>query len=1161
MFTHCHFHTSYSLLDGYNPIKKAVRRLKELNMKACAITDHGSLGGIPEWQEECEKNDIKALLGVEGYWTWNCEDIAKNIDTRKQDAYNKYLETIGQEPAELPKVKGAELKQLNELLKPYMYDTHSYHIILIAMNQVGWRNLIKLQSIASDKYHYKNRWHIDDNLLREYNEGLIYCTACIGSAPSKMIQVGKYDEAERIILNWKEIFGDRLYLEIQPLNIDKQWITNEFYMAMSKKHGIKAVATNDVHYTYKEDHEDHDTLLCIGMKTYKTEEIAKEAWRNKHNGSLTGFVYNRIYYDNEFWIRDEEEMLEAFSRHNRDHFQNDSEISVQDYTKFYQEAIQNTQEIADRCNDHIELGSSKPLFPQVDLPEGITAEDYLESLAWQGLYRYLAEHTECDSRIYEKRLRDEMNIICGKGFAPYMLAVREYIQWANANGCETGPGRGSASGSLCLLCLGITKNIDPIKYGLMFSRFLTADRKDPPDIDTDFLDVKMVERHLEEKYGVDHVAKIGTYGTLAVKSGLKDICKVLGVSFADANAISKRIDEVNVGKAQPEFKDYDELAEGSDSDKQEWEKFHAIEMEYPEYFRLARAFEGSPKNYGVHASGVLVTPVPVTDYAPIHRHFQGSTDKVGLIVTLWTGPQLEHIGCIKFDVLGLNTIRIFRDCLRSINKELTFDDLYKAVDVNDASLYDYLRTGETDGIFQLESGMMKSLVKDMQPESLEDVTAINACGRPGPLTAGFPKMFGEGKRGNPVQPPIRGCDDILGPTYFVPVFQEQLMLISKKVSGFDDMQADSITRKVMAKKKRALFPMMKRCHIFGKKNCEGPEGWEDDMHAPWYDPKGKLGKEIPGAISNGYTEKEMLDYFDAIEGFASYAFNKSHSVCYAYIGLLSTFLKKNYPEEFMSAVISTAPTTPVDKRAYYLKYCEENLGIKIMPPDINKSGEDFTPDSKNHQILYGLAGIKGVGAAAVPGILANRPYTNIEDAIQRIPKKSFNKRIGENLIKAGAFDFEMANRYALLNEFHSIRKDKKEEPLDVQEYNPAACIEMETATIGFPLTFKPWWDDVKTGSSIKNEPAVIKNVRETKDRRGGLMAFVDLEIHDCPVSAVVFASAYGRLVSAFDMNLGTNIVVSGKKQAPQKPGQPATLMINSAQKVQANPFEERRSVA
>lgn len=256
----------------------------------------------------------------------------------------------------------------------------------------------------------------------------------------------------------------------------------------------------------------------------------------------------------------------------------------------------------------------------------------------------------------------------------------------------------------------------------------------------------------------------------------------------------------------------------------------------------------------------------------------------------------------------------------------------------------------------------------------------------------------------------------------------------------------------------------------------------------------------------------------------------------------------------MSAVISTAPTTPVDKKAYYLKYCEENLGIKITPPDINESNVDFTPNHEKHCIRYGLGGIKGVGEAAVVDIMANRPYANIEDAINRIPKKSFNKRIGENLIKAGAFDFENRNRYALLNEFHRIRKDKKEEPLDVQEYTPAVCIEMENASIGLPLTYKPWWDDVKTGTSVKNVPAVIKNVREAKDRRGGLMAFVDLEIHDCPVSAVVFASAYGKLVSAFDANLGVNILVSGKKQAPQKPGQPATLMINTAQKAQSNPF-------
>lgn len=618
MFFHEHVHSSYSLLDGYNPIDRMVQRLKELGMTACALTDHQSLGGIPEWQETCEANGIKPLLGVEGYYTWDCNKIILPIEERYKMAYESYKKDNPDAAETCPSKIN---KDLREKLKPYMYDTHSYHIILIAMNQIGWKNLIKLQSIASDKYTFNKRWHLDDELLSKYSEGIICSTACISSAPSRMVQANKEELAEQIILKWKDIFKDRLYLEIQPLNIDEQYLTNKFYMKIAKKHNIKVIATNDVHWTRYEDYDDHDTLLCIGTGKKKADT-------------------DRMKYSNEFWIRSEEEMEEAFLR------SCDEYDDVEEYKSFFREAMDNTVELANRCEEHIELGSPVPLFSKVDTPDGLTPEQYLTLLSWKGLYKYLSEHPECDKKIYETRLSEELNVINTKGFAPYMLTVREYIKWANANNNETGPGRGSAAGSLCLLCLGITKNIDPIKNQLLFSRFLTMDRKDPPDIDVDFRDVKALEKHLEDKYGVPNVAKIGTYTTMGVKSGLKDVCRVLNVPFLESNAITKRIDEVCVGQAQPTFADYDDLANGTEQEKEEWLKFHKIEEEYPEYFRLARAFEGSPKNFGVHASGVLVTPMPITDMFPIHRQYQGAGDTEGIPVTLWTGPQLEHFGAI-----------------------------------------------------------------------------------------------------------------------------------------------------------------------------------------------------------------------------------------------------------------------------------------------------------------------------------------------------------------------------------------------------------------------------------------------------------------------------------------------------------------------------------
>lgn len=1168
-FVHLHFHTSYSLLDGYNPISKAVNRLKELGMKSCAITDHGNLGGIPEWQDTCRDNGIKPILGVESYWTPDISEITKDVKIRKKESIERMMqEGLIQDKDNLKEIdkKGLQAyctekgipyesfpaiaegdKPSKQLIDAYMCDMHSYHLILLAMNQVGWKNLIKMQSIACTDGLYNGRGHVDNDLLRQYSEGIICQAACISSYFSRMVQKGRQDIAEQQIQEFASIFGNRFYLEIQPLSIQEQWQTNLFYMEMAQKYGIHTVATNDVHWTLKSDYDDHDTLLCIGTNTGKTEEIDKKLYqyqhKNEYNHGMDRYKYRRMRYANEFWIRSGDEMRTAFERQSRDMVSCGC-IPTEDqirYDTYWMMALKETEDVANRITDDIKIGSNKPLFSHIDVPEPLDPAQYLEELSWMGLYEYLKEHPDYDRKVYEHRLRTELDVIIPKGFAPYMLTVREYVRWANEHDCETGPGRGSASGSLCLLCLGITKNVDPIQEHLLFSRFLTKDRKDPPDIDVDFQNVRTILHHLEERYGKDHVAKIGTWGTLGVKSGVKAVAKIYaGYTPSECDAISKAIDEVNVGKAQPSFKDYDKLAEGDDKEKEEYKKFHEIELKYPEFFRLARCFEGSPCSMGVHASGVLVTPCPITDYFPLHKQADGT------ITTFWTGPQLEHYQGLKYDVLGLNTLQIIHDTLKSINEDLTFQDLYEEVGMKDPSLYEYIRTGETDGIFQLESNLMKGLIKIMEPTSFEDICAINACARPGPLSAGFDKMYGEGKRGHLAQPPIRGCEDILEPTMNVILYQEELMRISKKVSGFDDMQADSITRRVTAKKKRKLFPMMKRCHIFGKKNCEGPEGWENDDHAPWYDPQGKLGKEIPGAIANGYTEKEMLDYFDAIEGFASYSFNASHCACYSYIGILSTWLKKNYPEEFMAAVISNQDKE--EKKIYYINVCENNLGIKVVPPDINKSGISFTPDSDHHQILYGIGGIKSVGEKYLSEILAGAPYKSVEDAVARIPRKAFNKRAAENLIKAGAFDFESKNRYILLNRLHKARKDKKEPELDPMDYTPAVCIQMEQEAMGIAITFKPWWDGVKNGGIVREERAEILSVEERKDKKGGLMAFVKLKIRDCEVRGILFASRYAKLVSAFDINRGVHILITGKKDAPRKTGEPANLIINDAKK-------------
>lgn len=1093
-FVHLHVHTSYSFLDGYNPIKKLVSRLKELNMTACAITDHNHLGGIPEFYQECKNNDIKPILGIETYYTWDMEECSKSLEERQQDAIKKAIEL-----QEIPEDYKGSKKEYKEIISKYMYDTKQYHIILLAMNQTGWKNLVKIQSEAARRCTFNGRFLVDDKLLEKYNEGIICTTACIASAPASLVLKRNIKEAEKLLLKWKDIFGDRLYLEIQPLNIYQQHAVNQFYLNMYEKYSIQPVATNDVHWTNFEDYDDHDTLLCIGTGKYKSDA-------------------NRLKYSNDFWLKSKDEMLKSFET------QMNTIGFYEEYKDFYLLAMNNTQIVADRIEDNIKLGSDKPLFSKVKVPSIYTPEEYLSLLAWEGLYKYLSLNKNYDIKKYEQRLFDELNVINNKGFAPYMLAVREYINWANKNNIMTGPGRGSAAGSLVLFSLGVTKNIDPIKYNLWFSRFLTKDRTALPDIDTDFSYLRRDEviSHLEDYYGKSNVAHIGTYTTMGVKSGLKDVGRVLQIPFSTMNNISKIIDTIKV-KAQPTFKDYDELRNGNEQEQSMWKIFNTLEENNKEIFRLARAFEGTPRNFGVHASGILVTPMPIESMFPT-RVDNNTT------ITLYTGPQLEEFNAVKYDLLGLKTLDVIQNTLKFINKDLTVDDLYRKLDLNDSSLYQYITDKKVDGIFQLESNLMKNIIDKIKPTEFNDIVAINAIARPGPISIGTDTQYANVKN-NIIKKQylLKGINNIVDYTYGCILYQEQLMAISRQIAGFDDNQADSITRKILAKKKVKLFPMLKRCHIYGKINCKGPEGWENNDSLPWYDEKGKYGKEIKGALKNGYTVDELNSYFDNIIGFASYCFNLSHSAAYSYISMMTTYLKKNYPVQFMAALLSM---TDEEHRKKYINICEQYMNIKIGTPDINLSETNFTPEADKNEILYGLESVKGIGRTSIPVIINNRPYTSFEDAFNKIPKKNFNKKVVLALIKSGAFDsIENDNRCKLINKFYDIRKDKKTERLN-EVFNKQTYIDFENETLGVPITFKPWWDNVPIDSIVNNVVATILSLREVKDKKNRLMAFVKLEINNCKIDATIFANKYLRILSIFDehINKSQKILISGKKQ-------------------------------
>lgn len=1105
MFTHLHIHTSYSFLDGYCHIPKLVSRAKELGMESLAITDHNHMGGIYEFLQECKKQDIKPILGYEGYQTWDTLSLSKPVEERWADAALKAKEAgdLAEKEAEdlasgKKGVKG--IKDIKARAEKHMYDTRQYHLILLAKNQTGLNNLIKLQSESAKVCTYNGRFLFDMPMLRKYSEGVICTTACVANMVASRVRKDDLEKAEELILEYKDIFDDDFYLEVQPNAFDDQVKVNNFYLTMSQKHNIKLVATSDVHYVLKTDNKDHDVLVCVGTGT----DI---------------YNPNRMKYDHNFWLKSEEEMQDGF-KYLINTSETEATVARAKYA-LYLEAMHNTQEIANKVGEY-KLGSDVPLMPK--LPGVKNTKRKLRELAYKGLYelakRY--DYIANDIKRYEQRLAYELNIINYKDFADYMLIVREYINWADNNGVMTGPGRGSAAGSLVLWCIGITKNIDPIKYDLLFGRFLTIDRTGLPDVDSDFSYFgrdKVIE-HIKDLYGESNVAHIGTYSQMGVKSGLKDIGRALKISFDKMNALSKIIDDFkDVVPPQPKFKHYDALKDGNETEKSLYVKWQKLEADNKELFRLARAFEGLKRNFGVHASGILAMPCRVDDYFPTR------TDADGVTITLFTGTECEELGTAKLDILGLKTLSIIETTLRHLNKDVKW--LYDSFDIEDKKLYKLLAQAKTDCVFQLESDMFKDMMKGMKPTAFDDIAAATALGRPGPLTAGLDKQYISCKNGkSDLKYPIHGIENILDNTYGVIAYQEQLMQISKQVSGFDDNQADSITRKITAKKKASLMPLMERCHIYGKKNCEGPEGWEQDDNAPWYDPKGKYGPEIKGAVANGYTPEEMKYYFEYISGFSSYAFNKSHAVAYSFTSMLTTWLKLYHPVEFFAAYLSMQS---LEDLVRYIPLVRKE-GIDVEVPDINVSNLDFTPNGNT--ILFGLGSIKGVGLSSIPAIIEHRPYTSLEDAMEKIGKKAFNKRVGSALIKSGAFSNIKHNRLELMNEFYDLRKDK-DERLNNEDYGKELIMSFEMETLNCPVTYTPEWFSMEDKTEVENVKVKITKVDERKDKSGNLMAFCKGDVGGgVEIDLIVFSSIY--LNNLPYIKYDETVYLSGKKESDSK---------------------------
>lgn len=1065
---HTHVHTDASLLDGLSKVKDLVAKAKSLNMKAVAITDHGSLGNTLSFWEECNKQGIKPLLGNELYYTHNTDILA--LPLKERDALA--IEQAEKAGVEIP--KKAKKKDIAELLEPYTYDTKGYHILFIAMNQTGWVNLMKLSGEASDKCTYNGRPHCDMNMIRKYSEGLICTTACLGSYLDQCIVNNNMEEAHEHLAELKDIFGDRLFLEVQPLNEEEQIKVNLELIKLSEEYDIKLITGTDSHYINKEDHYIHDILLCIGTGAKLSDEV-------------------RFRFDNEFWFMSYDEVIEHYEKQ----MQLGGIPNEYEYECAIQESINNTSLLADMVED-IKLKSDKPIMPIVEVPEGFDDNSYLRHQCWTNLYKYLTTNNLWNKRrIYEERLNHELNVICTKGYASYFLIVQDFIEWGNNNGCPFGPGRGSAAGSLVAFLLGIVKGTDPIEYDLLFFRFLTMDRKALPDIDSDVsrLDRQKVIDYMEHKYHMENTCQVGTWTIVGVKNGLKDVARVLDLPFAEANELTKNFDDGITWK---------------DIDAMEGEEKKAIELleeKYAEIFRVARALDGVKRNCGVHAGGFIATPMEVNNFVPTR------TSK-GRKVSMWDKNEVEEAGLCKIDLLGLATISMINLCTQFIEKttgvKITLDDLYNNKELrDDPVVLEMISKEQTESVFQFESNLFKSIIKDMQPSSFADCIALTSVARPGPLGAGLDKVYSNRKHGIDTNTEfILGSFPYMESTYNTTLYQEQPMLLAKDIAGFSDNQADSYLRKAMAKKKRELLELCKSWFIYGK-------------------PEDEYGPAIKGGIANGYKEEDLKEYFDSLDSYCSYLFNKSHATSYSLNSMITAWLKHYYPVEFYASVLSIQDNK--ERCINYMNVIEEQFGITTVHPDINKSGIFFTPNPENNTILFGLNSIKGVGEAAYTELVAKQPYKDMADLLERTEKKTINKKVMTALIKAGCFDCWNENRYEVMNQFYELRKVKDVEYYNPEDYCKQSIIDFEIDSLEIALTAKYWFDEVANGESVTFDCEVIK-LTEKYDRNGKLMAFANVIADEgYPLELVVFAATYSRTVNYFDKADYKTITVSGKK--------------------------------
>ena len=954
-FTHLHVHTEYSLLDGSNKIKEYVDRVRELGMDSAAITDHGVMYGVIDFYRAARAAGINPILGCEVYVA-----PGSRFDREAGSGDDRY-----------------------------------YHLVLLAENNQGYSNLMKIVSKGFvEGFYYKPR--VDLSLLEKYHEGIIALSACLAGEVARFLTRGMYEDAKKAALRYQDIFGKgNFFLELQDHGIPEQQNVNQQLLKMHRETGIELVATNDVHYTLAEDAQPHDVLLCL-----QTGKKLADEDRMRYEGG-------------QYYVKSPEEMERLFP--------------------YAPEALETTHKIAQRCHVEIEFGVTK--LPKFDVPKGYTSWEYLNELCFKGLeerYRPVTEELK-------ERLNYELSTIRNMGYVDYFLIVWDFIKYARDHDIMVGPGRGSAAGSLVAYTLGITQ-LDPIRYDLLFERFLNPERVSMPDIDVDFCFERRQEviDYVRRKYGDDCVVQIVTFGTLAARGVIRDVGRVMDLPYAQVDTIAKMIPQelnITIDKAlqmNPEFK-----------------KAYEEQKEIHDLIDTAKRLEGLPRHTSMHAAGVVISQKDVSEYVPLSRASDGS------IVTQFTMTTLEELGLLKMDFLGLRTLTVIQNAVHLIEQDAGVKLDMQHIDYNDKKVLDSLGTGRSDGVFQLESAGMKNFMKELKPQSLEDVIAGISLYRPGPMD--FIPQYIRGKnRPDTIKYDCPQLEPILKPTYGCIVYQEQVMQIVRNLAGYTLGRSD-LVRRAMSKKKAAVMEKERQNFVYGNEE----EG-------------------VPGCIANGISEQTANKIYDDMIDFAKYAFNKSHAAAYAVVSYQTAFLKYYYPVEFMAALMTSVIEMPT-KVAEYIQVCRQ-MNIKILPPDVNRGAYGFSVD--NGAIRYGLSAIKSVGRPVINALVEEREvkgeYRSLKDFIERLTG-TVNKRAIENFIKAGALDCLEGNRRQKMLVYSQIvdsiaqekknsfagqmslfdlvsDEEKKEYEIrmpDVEEYDKEMILAFEKDVLGIYLSGHP----------------------------------------------------------------------------------------------------------